>query len=91
MKTIAAPKPTTGERAIRAAQAAGFVIVKHRPYYGYGYYSHNLEHADGRTFTLYTELGTGRFLRTAVNSRGGWRTRKTAVRSVPALERLLAL
>jgi hypothetical protein len=87
MSRSAAPAPTTGQLALNVALRAGFRIVGHGP--SRGEYWHKLTHPDGRVLHVFTELGAGRLLRAQGYNRNRWNTTRLAVRSLPALTRLL--
>lgn len=83
-----APKPTTGEQALNAALRAGFTITRHAGT-AFGHF-HDLRHTDGRSLTIYTITGTGRFQSAQGHNRHRWNTPRLSAHSVPALRRMLA-
>lgn len=90
--TTTTPKPTTGERAVNLAVAAGFEITEQGADRPRNTYLRILDHADGRRLTIDTQPDDTRFVRARGYHCGGfwWNTTRLTVRSVPALARLLA-
>ena len=83
-------KVSTGDTALNIAMAAGFEVEQHFADQRRGVYVHVMVHADGRSLHLHRTLGDGRFTVAQGYGREKWNTATLSVRSIPALQRLLA-
>ena len=90
MTATTAKATSTSDAALNMAMAAGFEVTRHGADHQRGMYVHVMAHQDGRSLVMYRTLTDGRFSSVQGYDRPKWNTTRLSVRSIPALQRLLA-